>query len=83
MPSGMTNGMAATLTAKAVSSAMKKTALYFAENPYASKDQVGIFLNSSMKQEMAIFGGSMTKTPPWSIPSPAPYLISVYETTCL
>jgi len=74
MPSFMTNGRAANLTAKAVTYAIKATDLYFAENPTVSATVLG----NRLTHYLGLVGGTVnTSTPPFSIPSPAPYITSV------
>lgn len=83
-PPSMTNGYAANRTAKAVTEAFRRTDVWFAANPSATKEQVGKKLSSYILNEMGKFGGSMTQIPPFSIPSPAPYLSSLVGTgNCL
>lgn len=80
MPNWMTNGQAATNTAIAISNAFKSTQNWFGSNPDANEIQIGKFLDASINIQMAIFGGSMTYTEPFKIPSPAPYVTSLIST---
>ncbi|MGC6431901.1 MAG: hypothetical protein ACON5F_12725 [Jejuia sp.] len=83
-PTWMTNGLASNKTATAVIVAFRKTDIWFAANPYATKEQVGNKLSSYILKEMAKFGGSMTQIPPFGIRSPAPYVPSLSGTgNCL
>lgn len=56
--------------------AIRQTSQWFMANPYATKQQVGNKLDNNILYEMSKFGGKMTQTPPFSIRSPAPYLVS-------
>ena len=78
MPSWMTNGRAANLTAKAVTAAIKATDLYYEANPTVSETTLGIFFKNSLTSYLAAVGGSVnTTSPPFPIPSPAPYITSI------
>lgn len=78
MPTWMTNGRAANLTAKAVTDAIKFTDIYFFENPDISKHGLRDFFNNALRTELALVGGNITTQAPFTIPSPAPYLTSVW-----
>ena len=80
MPTWRTNGQSATLTAKAVNKAYNKTEAWFVLNPFATEQQIGNKLSSYILNEMAKYGGTMTQTPPFNIPSPAPYMVSLAGT---
>lgn len=77
MPSGMTNGRAANLTAKAVTAAIKATDLYYAANPRVSKYTLGEYFKNSINSALKAVGGSVSTNPPFNIPSPAPYITSI------
>lgn len=78
MPVGMTNGRAANLTAIAVTTAIKATDLYYAENPRISKFTLGEYFKNRINQSLSAVGGSVnTTSPPFNIPSPAPYITSI------
>ncbi len=78
MPTWMTNGQAANLTAKAVTFAANATDVYFFTNPYDSEYEVIDFFRNTLYARLAIYGGSFSTTnEPFPIPSPAPYITSV------
>lgn len=78
MPSYMTNGRAANLTAKAVTFAIKATDLYYAANPTVSAYALGQYFKNRLTHFLGAVGGSIsTTTPPFTIPSPAPYITSI------
>jgi hypothetical protein len=78
MPTWMTNGRAANLTAKAVTFAIKATDLYYAANPTVSEVVLGQYFSNRLSHFLNAVGGTVsTSTPPFSIPSPAPYIISL------
>lgn len=78
MPSWMTNGRAANLTAKAVTFAIKATDLYYAANPTVSEVVLGQYFSNRLSHFLNAVGGTVsTSTPPFSIPSPAPYITSL------
>lgn len=85
MPTWMTNGHAANLTAIAVTDAIIATDLYFFLNPYDSEFEVGDFFKDVLTSQLSLIGGSMsTSIEPFPIPSPAPYLTSFFgaSTNC-
>ncbi|WP_128755206.1 hypothetical protein [Aquimarina sediminis] len=77
MPSWMTNGRAANLTAKAVSAAIKATDVYFFDNPDAVETDIQSFFNNELVIQLKTYGGRVTYTPPFNIPSPAPYITNL------
>ena len=78
MPTFLTNGQAANLTAIAVTEAMKETDLYFFENPDISEFSLDDFFRNRMMFNLALAGGSFsTNIEPFPIPSPAPYITSI------
>lgn len=78
MPTWMTNGQAANLTARAVTNAIKAADLYFFENPDVSRFELGDVFRDALRAQLAIVGGGMSTTiEPFPIPSPAPYITSV------
>jgi hypothetical protein len=78
MPSWMTNGRAANLTAKAVTFAIKATDLYYAANPTVSEVVLGQYFSNRLTYFLNAVGGTVsTSTPPFTIPSPAPYITSL------
>lgn len=78
MPTWMTNGRAANLTAKAVTFAIKATDLYYAANPTVSEVVLGQYFSNRLAHFLNAVGGTVsTSTPPFSIPSPAPYITSL------
>nr|WP_321237231.1 hypothetical protein [uncultured Psychroserpens sp.] len=77
MPSWMTNSAAANATAAAVSAAILATDAYYYTNPDATTSQVQIFFENALSTEMSLIGGSVSTNPPFSIPSPAPYITSL------
>lgn len=78
MPSYMTNGRAANLTAIAVTSAIKATDLYYYENPNISAIALGQYFSNRLNHFLSAVGGSVrTSNPPFNIPSPAPYITSI------
>lgn len=80
MPTWMTNGYAATLTADAVNKAFKNTKNWFYVNYDATQEEIITYLDSQLTLQMAIFGGTKTDFPPFTIPSPAPYVTSLFST---
>lgn len=80
MPTWMTNGQAATNTAIAVQKAFKMTKDWFYINYDATEAEIQFYLDSSLIQQMALFGGTKTDIPPFNIPSPAPYTTSLFGT---
>jgi len=86
MPPGMTNGRAANLTASAVSAAILLTDAYVASN--ASDDLIEEAVADKFRDNIRIamrpFGGNVVPSPPFVIPSPAPYLTSFFgaKTDC-
>ncbi len=80
MPTWMTNGQAATNTAIAVNNAFNLTKNWFYINYDASEEEIMIYLDSMLIGQMALFGGTKTDIPPFAIPSPAPYVTSLFST---
>jgi hypothetical protein len=79
MPNWMTNGQAANVTAVAVTNAIRATDLYFWANAYDSEYEVGDFFKDALRSQLALVGGSVSTTnEPFPIPSPAPYLTSLF-----
>ncbi len=76
-PNWMNNGQAANATAEAVTLAIKATDIYFYRNPDVTKFALADFFRDAIKTELAIFGGGITFSEPFPIPSPAPYITSV------
>tara|TARA_R110002096_G_scaffold164503_3_gene332577 strand:- start:35106 stop:35354 length:249 start_codon:yes stop_codon:yes gene_type:complete len=74
----MTNGQAANLTAEAVTAATRITDAYvFANADGLTEQEVRNEFSSNIKNAMRLVGGSMTQTAPFTIPSPAPYLVNL------
>ena len=79
MPTWMTNGYAANLTAEAVSGAILLTDLYVLDNASdeLTLQQVISEFSNNLRNAMNAIGGDVTATAPFLIPSPAPYLINI------
>ncbi|MFC4636667.1 hypothetical protein ACFO3O_22370, partial [Dokdonia ponticola] len=85
MPTWMTNGQAANLTADAVTNAIMATDLQFFADPDISEIGLGNFFRDALIFQMSILGGSVsTNIEPFPIPSPAPYITSLFgaKTDC-
>ncbi len=84
MPNWMRNGEAANKTATAVTAALRATSAYIVANPKVSKQQLGNVFENSLRTSLAVFGGRMHLSEPFSIRSPAPYISSLFgaETDC-
>ncbi len=85
MPTFMTNGQAANLTALAVTSATLATDAYVLANAKnLSEQDVRDQFTINLKTAMGVYGGTIQKTAPFGIPSPAPYLSSFFgpKTDC-
>ena len=80
MPTWMTNGSAATLTASAVNQAFNSTTAWYALNPEATEYQVGLQLDIELTISMQAIGGTMQIIAPFNIPSPAPFVTSLFST---
>jgi len=79
MPTFLTNGQAANLTAEAVTNAIQATDLHFFVDPDISQFDLGDFFRDALISQMTILGGSVsTSVEPFPIPSPAPYLTSLF-----
>ncbi|WP_346880772.1 hypothetical protein [uncultured Algibacter sp.] len=78
MPTWMTNGRAANLTAVAVTGAIKATDVHFFNNPDISKHRLASFFRDQLKTQMASVGGRFSTTiAPFPIRNPAPYITSI------
>lgn len=85
MPSYMSNGQASNLTAEAVTAAIRATDAYvFANADGLTEQEVRDQFTLNIRNAMNLVGGSMAKTAPFVIPSPAPYLTSLFgaKTDC-
>lgn len=80
MPTWMTNGQAATSTAVAVNNALNLTKDWFLINSDASESEIITYLDFMLIEQMALFAGTKTDIPPFTIPSPAPYVTSLLST---
>jgi len=80
MPTWMTNGQAATSTAIAVNNALNLTKNWFLINYEASESEIITYLDFMLIEQMALFAGTKTDFPPFTIPSPAPYVTSLLST---
>lgn len=80
MPTWMTNGEAATKTAEAVNLAFEDTIEWYQENPTVEDFVLGIQLDLFLQTRMNAIGGTWTLTPPFNIPSPAPFVTSIWGT---
>ncbi len=85
MPPFMTNGQAANLTALAVTSATLATDVYVLANAadISEQDVIDQF-KINLSTSMGVYGGTIQKTAPFAIPSPVPYLTSLFgpKTDC-
>mgnify|MGYP000854727646 CR=1 FL=1 len=81
MPTSMTNGQAANLTAVAVTNAIRLTDVFYFENPDATSSQVQNSFNTNLTQQLGINGGTISGVEPFQIPNPAPYLTSFFGAT--
>ena len=85
MPPGMTNGRAANLTARAVTNATRITDTYVIANAAdLTEADVRNYFETTIRTAMSFFGGDITQTPPFTIPSPALYMTSFFgaKTDC-
>ena len=85
MPPWMTNGQAANFTALAVTAAVLATDAYVLANASdLSEQDVKDQFEKNIKTAMSTYGGSITHTAPFTIPSPAPYLTNLLgaKTNC-
>ncbi len=80
MPNWMTNGQAATLTAIAVNESFNDVSTWFQGNPTANEYELGLQLDLILQTRMIAIGGTWTIIPPFNIPSPAPYVTSIWGT---
>jgi hypothetical protein len=78
MPTFLTNGQAANLTAVAVTNAVRLTDLYYHENPDSTASQIQSYFNNNLSQQIGLVGGTISGVAPFPIPSPAPYLTSFF-----
>ncbi|NMH89823.1 hypothetical protein [Flavivirga algicola] len=77
MPSWMSNGRAANLTALAVTAAIKSADLYFFSNPDVTKFKLAEVFKDAINAQLSLVGGSLSSVAPFPIPNPAPYVTSV------
>ena len=78
MPTWLTNGQAANETARAVNQAFNDTQDWFLANPLATEYEVGAQLDIFLMSRMVAIGGTWTLSPPFNIPSPAPYVTAIF-----
>nr|WP_299171138.1 hypothetical protein [uncultured Allomuricauda sp.] len=80
MPGNVLNGVAATLTAKAVNRANNSTQTWFAANPGATKEVLGQYWYNQIKKQMKGIGGHVSRVPSFPIKNPAPYVTHLLTT---
>lgn len=80
MPAGWTNGRSATKAAEALQNSISITESWYRANPSATEAQLESVWWSNMKLAMGRVGGSVSKTPLFTVRSPAPYKVRFFGT---
>lgn len=80
VPSSFLNGVAATESAIALDDAIDVTEDWFLTNPEANPFTLIDVWKNTINSEMNTFGGMASPVPPFDIPNPAPYVISLFTT---